>query len=70
MKQMLDENWTKLTSRDEDIPAFLTDIERVKKGETMECTFCGGTSTGMDILAGFSEKEKEAASGIYGKDRG
>lgn len=40
---MLDENWTKLTSKDVDIPAFLRSIDHMKSGGTMSCPFCGGT---------------------------
>lgn len=40
---MLDENWTKLTSKDVDIPAFLLRIEQMKSGGTSVCPFCGGT---------------------------
>lgn len=40
---MLDENWTKLTSKDIDVQAFLKSIEGMKVGGTMTCPFCGGT---------------------------
>lgn len=43
MKPILDENWTKLTSKDVDIPAFLKTIENMKAGGTAICPFCGGT---------------------------
>lgn len=39
---MLDENWTKLTSRDVNIPAFLKRIEEMRAGGTTACPFCGG----------------------------
>lgn len=40
---MPDENWTKIMSKDVDIPAFLRNIDHVKAGWTMACPFCGGT---------------------------
>lgn len=35
-------DWTKLTCKDIDIPAFVNRIERMQKGETTVCPFCGG----------------------------
>lgn len=43
MKIDKNEDWTKLTSRDVDIPEFLHNIEKMKAGGTMQCPFCGGT---------------------------
>lgn len=39
----MNEDWTKLTSRDVDVPEFLHNIEKMKAGGTMKCPFCGGT---------------------------
>lgn len=41
-KIMIEDDWTKLTSKDVDIPAFLKSIEKMKAGGTMTCPFCGG----------------------------
>lgn len=35
--------WSRLTRRDVDIPAFLRRMEAMKRGETMKCPFCEGT---------------------------
>lgn len=40
---MLDKDWTKLTSKEVDVQAFLKAIEGMKAGGTMICPFCGGT---------------------------
>lgn len=39
----MNEDWTKLTSGDVDIPEFIHNIEGMKAGGTMQCPFCGGT---------------------------
>lgn len=40
---MIDKDWTKLTSKDVDVQAFIKAIDGMKAGGSMTCPFCGGT---------------------------
>ena len=41
-KDRLQGDWTKLTSKDCDIPGFIRRMEAMKRGNSTICPFCGG----------------------------
>lgn len=50
--QIPTDDWTKICNENVDVPAFLSRIQKMQSGESMECPFCGGTVTMVEHLAG------------------